>query len=284
MADVAIIDRDRADRLGEGPLWSAREDALYWVDILDHRINRLSLTDNSVESFQQLDYAAWIIEREAGGFVAGVGLDIVRLDLPSNAHTVIGSVDRGIAGNRLNDAKADAQGRIWAGTMPASCDRPSGAFHRIDPDGRIAAVDAPYTIANGPAIDPTGRWLLHTDTALGTIFRFDINDDGSLSERRPFIVFEPEWGNPDGMTFDAEGGLWVACWGAGCVTRFTPEGRRERSIALPASQITSCTFAGPDLDRMFVTSAADGVDEEHGGALFEVDPGCRGRAPMMYRG
>lgn len=282
--DVRVIARERRDRLGEGPLWSARENALYWVDILDRRINRLSLADDRIQSFQQPDYAAWIIERERGGFVAGIGLDIVKLDLPSNRREPIGSVDRGIAGNRLNDAKADAQGRIWAGTMPVSCDRPSGAFYRIDPDGIIVHADGPYTIANGPAIDAQGRFLLHTDTALATIFRFDIRDDGSLGTRQPFIEFEESWGNPDGMTFDADGCLWVACWGAGCVTRFTPDGARERSIALPASQITSCTFAGEGLDRMFVTSAAEGVDEPHGGALFEIDPGCRGRVPEMYRG
>lgn len=284
MVQVDVVERDHADRLGEGPLWSARENALYWVDILDRRVQRLSLDDRSVESFEQPDHAAWIIEREQGGFVAGIGLDVVELSLPSNTRRIVGSVDEGVAGNRLNDAKADRLGRIWAGTIPVSCDRPTGSFYRVDTDGEIATVDSPYTIANGPAIDPDGEYLLHTDTALGTIFRFDIRDDGSLGPRRPFIRFEPEWGNPDGMTFDAEGALWVACWGAGCVTRFTPDGIRDRSIALPASQITSCTFAGPGLDRMFVTSAADGVDEPLGGALFEIDPGCRGRAPMMYRG
>ena len=284
MADVRVIERDRRDRLGEGPLWSARDNALYWVDILDRRVNRLSVDDGTVESFVQPDYAAWIIERERGGFVAGIGLDVVRLDLPSNDRVIIGSVDNGIAGNRLNDAKADHLGRVWAGTMPASCDRPSGAFYRIDPDGLIESVDGPYTIANGPAIDPEGRFLLHTDTALGTIFRFEIHDDGTLGARQPFVVFEREWGNPDGMTFDADGGLWVACWGASRVTRFTPDGTRDRSITLPASQITSCAFAGATLDRMFVTSASDGVDEPLGGALFEIDPGCRGRAPEKYSG
>ncbi|WP_369062323.1 SMP-30/gluconolactonase/LRE family protein [Caulobacter sp. 73W] len=284
MSEVRVIQRDCRDRLGEGPLWSARENALFWVDILEHRINRLSLANDGVISFAQPNYAAWVIERERGGFVAGIGLDIVLLDLPSNTRTTIGSVDASVVGNRLNDAKADRLGRIWAGTMPATCDRPSGAFYRIDPDHFIVHADSPYTIANGPAIDPEGRFLLHTDTALGVIFRFDINDDGSLGERRPFIIFDPQWGNPDGMTFDADGGLWVACWGASCVTRFTPDGERERSIMLPASQITSCAFAGPALDRMFVTSASDGVDEPLGGALFEVDPGCRGRRPQMYGG
>lgn len=281
MTEVRVVERERRDLLGEGPLWSARDDALYWVDILGRRINRLA--GDTVDSFEQPAYAAWIIEREQGGFVAGVGLDVVRLDLPANTREVVGSVEA-VEGNRLNDAKADAWGRIWAGSVAVGCDRPSGAFYRIDPDGAIAQVDRPYTIANGPAIEPDGRFLLHTDTALATIFRFAINDDGTLGERRPHIVFERAWGNPDGMTFDADGHLWVACWGGSCVTRFTPEGARERSIALPASQISSCTFAGPELDRMFVTSAAVDVDEPLGGALFEVDPGCRGRSAFRYRG
>lgn len=284
MPAARIIARDRSDLLGEGPLWSARENALYWVDILGQRINRLSLEDGAVTSFEQPDHAAWIIERAAGDFVAGIGLDVVRLDLPANQRKLIGSVDVGVRGNRLNDAKADATGHVWFGSMPITCDRPTGSFHRLDPDGTISRVDGPYSIANGPAIDPDCRFLLHTDTALDTIFRFDIREDGTLGERQPFIRFETEWGHPDGMTFDADGCLWVACWGAGCVTRFTPEGKRDRSITLPASQITSCTFAGPDLDRMFITSAAIDVDEPAGGVLFEVDPGCRGRPTQMYRG
>jgi sugar lactone lactonase YvrE len=284
LSDARVIHRDRRDRLGEGPLWSARENALYWVDILDRRINRLSLADDRVESFAQPDHAAWILERAQGGFVAGIGREIVRLTLPGNMRETIAAVEDGIAGNRLNDAKADRHGRIWAGTMPVTCDHPSGALYRIDPDHHVARADSPYTIANGPAIAPDGNYLLHTDTALATIFRFDIRDDGTLGARQPFIEFELAWGNPDGMTFDAEGGLWVACWGAGCVTRFTRDGRRDRAIALPASQISSCAFAGPELDRMFVTSAADGVDEPLAGCLFEVEPGCRGLAPEMFKG
>lgn len=284
MPDVRVIARDRRDRLGEGPLWSARHDALFWVDILGRRINRMTLSDEHVESFEQPHYAAWIIEREEAGFVAGIGRDIVRIDLEGDVREPIASVDPRNAANRLNDAKADAKGRIWAGTMPVTCDRPSGAFYRLDPDSTLTQVDGPYTIANGPAIDPDGRFLLHTDTARGTIFRFDIHDDGSLGDAVAFIVFEKDWGNPDGMTFDAEGGLWVACWGASRVMRFAPGGTLDRHIALPASQITSCTFAGPNLDRMFVTSASDGVTEEHGGALFEVDPGCRGLPTLKYKG
>ena len=91
-------------------------------------------------------------------------------------------------------------------------------------------------------------------------------------------------GNCGHYYVDRDGGIWIACWGGGCVSRFTPNGVRERSIALPASQISNCVFAGADLDRMYVTSAADGVDEPHAGALFEIDPGCRGVPAHRYAG
>jgi sugar lactone lactonase YvrE len=284
MPFVRIVARDRRDRLGEGPFWSARGNALYWTDILAHRLNRFSLESGGVESWQFDTYLGWAIERAQGGLAIGLGRGFARFDPETGETESIAEPEREQTGNRINDAKADPQGRIWAGTMSISCAEPTGNFYRLDPDGSATRADGPYTIANGPAIAADGSFLLHTDTALATIFRFDIRDDGSLGPRMPFIAFAPEWGKPDGMTFDAEGCLWVGCWGAGCVTRFSPEGRRERSIALPASQITSCTFAGADLDRMFVTSAGDGVDEPHGGALFEVDPGCRGLATQLYRG
>src|SRR3546814_19963283 len=100
----------------------------------------------------------------------------------------------------------------------------------------------------------------------------------------PFIVFEEDWGNPAGMTFDAEGGLWVACWGASRVTRFAPDGTPDRHIALPASQITSCTFAGPGLDRIFVTSSSTGGNAEPCGALFEVNTWCCGLSAPKCKG
>lgn len=279
---VHIVARDRADRLGEGLLWSRRDDALYWVDILGQRVNRLTLANGVVRSWTLPDTIGWLVERESGGFVAGLGRRFVALSLEPVRIDDIASPEPERAGNRFNDAKADTAGRVWAGSMPRNCQGASGAFYRLDTDGTAHRVDDGYTIANGPAIGD--GFLLHTDTALDTIFRYMVRGDGSLGERRPFIRFEPDWGHPDGMAFDAEGGLWVACWGAGCVARFDPDGRRERTIALPASQISNVAFGGPQLDRMFVTSAADGVSEPYGGALFEVDSGVRGLPPQQYLG
>jgi sugar lactone lactonase YvrE len=282
MTDVRIVPRDRRDTLGEGLLWVPGEGAVYWTDILEKRVNRLRLADDAVASWELPDVVGWLIERAGGGFVAGVGRAFAALTLDPVTVETIAAPEPERDGNRFNDAKADAAGRIFAGSMPFACDRPSGSLYRLDPDGRATRLEDGYTIPNGPAIGD--GFLLSTDTALGTVFRYPLHDDGSLGARAPFITFEPGWGNPDGMTFDADGHLWVACWGGSQVLRFDPAGRRERAIALPASQITNVAFAGERLDRLFVTSAAENVAEEHGGALFEVDPGCRGRLPYKYQG
>jgi sugar lactone lactonase YvrE len=281
--EVAIVARDRHDELGEGTFWSVREQALYWVDILGKRVNRLN-AGGKVESWEVGDHVGWVIEREKGGLVAGLGRRFVGLTLSPVAIETIADPEPALDGNRMNDAKADRFGRIWAGTMPLTADQPTGSFYRLDPDGAAARVDGPYTIPNGPAIASDGSFMFHTDTALDTIFRIDIHDDGSLGPRQPFVLFERDWGHPDGMTLDAEGGLWVACWGGSRVIRFAPDGKVDRMIALPASQISNCAFGGAQLDRLFLSSAAVGVDEPQAGSLFEIDPGTRGLAPFLYRG
>jgi xylono-1,5-lactonase len=281
-----VVARERRDLLGEGPLWSSRENALFWVDILAHKVNRLSLVNETVASWTVPEMIGWLIEREhAPGFIAGMQSGFAELTLDPLRIVALVDPEPERPQNRLNDAKADRYGRIWAGSMPVAANEPVGALYRFDPDRTVTRVDAGYTIANGPAVSTDGSVLYHTDSARGVIFRFRVDAQGALHERRTFIEFEASWGKPDGMTLDREGGLWVAHYGGARVSRFHDDGRLDRSIALPASHITNCTFAGAELERMFVTSAADGVEHEaHAGALFEVDAGVRGWAPHRFAG
>ena len=288
MSDVRIVARADRDRLGEGPLWHPPEKALYWVDILGRRVNRLSLADDRVDGWPVPEMVGWLVpRRDAPGFLAGAASGVKALTLDPFSFDAFADLPDHPEENRMNDGKADAGGRVWAGSMPIAADRPTGSLYRVDPDGAVTAVDRGYHVANGPAISPDGAWLFHTDTVLGHVYRFALGGD-RLGPRELWLEFRPEWGSPDGMTFDAEGGLWIAHWGGGRVTRFDPEGRAERAIALPASRITSMAFAGADLDRMFVTSARpdedNGTDSDgdRGGALFEVDPGVRGLAPHRF--
>ena len=267
----------RRDTLGEGITYVREDNALYWVDILGQRIHRYALAKGAYTEWATPEMIGWLLARaDAPGFIAGLKSGIHALTLSPFALTPIAAPEAHLPGNRFNDACVDPQGRIWAGTMRMDAAQADGALYRLDADFSCHRIDAPYTIANGPAISPDGRFLYHTDSAAGEVYRFARHADGTLSARAPFITFAPEWGAPDGMTIDAEGGLWIAHWGGGCVSRFTPDGARERWINLPASQITTPCFAGPDYDRLFVTSAADGVDEAYAGCVFEVDPGCMG--------
>jgi sugar lactone lactonase YvrE len=285
MPAFRVIEAAGRCRLGEGPLWSPRENALYWVDILGHAVHRLKLDNESVSTWPMPEKIGWIIERtHEPGFVAGFHSGIALLTLDPHSIRHIARPEPHLPNNRLNDAKADAAGRIWAGTMNMDTDQPSGAHYRLDPDHTVTRVDDGYFIANGPAFSPDQRFMYHTDSKRGLVYRFELTPDGRLLGRTVFLTFDAEAGSPDGMTVDEHGCLWIAHWGGARVSRFTPEAKLERSIALPASQITSCTFAGHDLDRMFVTSAAEGLNERFGGALFEVDPEVRGLPPGRFAG
>ncbi|MCG5238685.1 SMP-30/gluconolactonase/LRE family protein [Azospirillum doebereinerae] len=268
--------------LGEGPLWSPGQGAVYAVDIRGSRILRLSLADGARRDWAMEDAACWLVESADGdGFVAGLrSRRVVRLRLDGDRPAIVGELarlDPDRPGNRLNDAKADARGRLWIGSMDDAETAPTGALHRLDPDGAVARVDEGYTVANGPALSPDGRVLYHTDSAARTVYAFDVGADGGLTGKRVHIRFAEADGYPDGMTGDAEGGLWIAHWDGGRVSRFRPDGSLDRAIALPVSRVTSCVFAGPDLDRLFITTAAHGrPDEPLAGAIFECAPGVRG--------
>ena len=286
MTDIRIVPCARRDCLGEGPLWEAAGNALYWVDISGKRLNRLSLADDRIDSWPVPEMVGWLVaRRDAPGFLAGAVSGVKAVTFDPFSFSCFTELPGHPEGNRLNDAKADSAGNIWAGSMPFGGDRPDGSLYRIDPQGDVIVVDRGYYVANGPAISVDGAWLFHTDTRLGHVYRFAL-EHGRLGARELWLKFRPEWGSPDGMTFDAEGGLWIAHWGGARVTRFDPDGLAERTIALPAARITSMAFAGAGLDRMFVTSAqpdAGGADElDQGGALFEVDPGVRGLPPHRF--
>ncbi|HEX7877052.1 MAG TPA: SMP-30/gluconolactonase/LRE family protein [Sphingobium sp.] len=285
MVEWRKIDRDARDTLGEGTLWSARDNAVYWVDILAPALNRLSLADGRIDRWAMPEPLGWVAERKSGGFVAGFQSGFAQLTLDPLTITPIGDPEPDLPGNRMNDGKADADGRIWCGTMDMAEEQDSGALYRLDPDGRWTMMDSGYGVTNGPAFSPCGRWLYHSDTMRRTMYRFARTSDGGIADRQPFIQFAQEDGYPDGMTVDAEGHVWVAHWGGGRISRFTPEGKLDRAIPLPARQVTNITFAGPDLDRMFVSSAAIGLPEtEYDGAFFEVDAGVRGLPTHLFAG
>ena len=286
MAQVNAISRNSRDILGEGPIWSASRKAVFWVDIFGQRVHRLALGSGSITSWSIPERIGWIVERERReDFVAGLKSGFVLLRLDPFSIRPIGNPEPDRPQNRLNDAKTDAAGRIWCGSKDDNEQTASGALYRLDPDFTWSRHDDGYGVTNGPAFSPDGKTMYHTDSPLRTVFAFDIDERGQLSRKREFLKFESEWGCPDGMATDAEGGVWVAHWGGSRISRFHPDGRLERSIPIPATNVTSVVFAGPELDRMFVTSAAFGCEDEPlAGALFEVASEVRGHPVRPFAG
>ncbi|WP_375288480.1 SMP-30/gluconolactonase/LRE family protein [Sphingomonas sp.] len=273
------------DQLGEGTLWSAREGALYWTDILAPALNRLVLATGEVTRWPMPEPLGWVAEREGGGFIAGFRSGFAELDLEPLTIRPFLSPEPELPGNRMNDGKADAAGAIWCGTMDMAEDQDSGALYRLAPDRSLARADGGYRVPNGPAFSADGRWLYHSDTARRTVFRFARLDEARLGEREVFIRIGEDDGYPDGMTVDGEGHLWIAHWGGSRVSRFSPDGTLDRAIALPAKQCTNVAFCGEALDVLYVSSAATGLpDSEHDGALFRVEAGVTGLAPHLFGG
>ena len=286
MTQVRRILREIRDTLGEGPIWSPSRNAVLWVDIFEQRVHELSLERGVITSWPVPERIGWIVEREGrGDFVSGLKTGFVLLELCPFSIQRIGNPEPDRPQNRMNDAKTDAAGRIWAGSKDDGDEIASGALYRLDPDFKWSRQDDGYMVANGPAFSPDGKTMYHADSTLRTVYAFDINEQGEARRKRVFLRFEREWGYPDGMATDEEGGLWIAHWGGGRITRFHADGSLDRSISMPASNITSIAFAGPCLDRMFVTSAAHGCESEPlAGALFEVEAGVRGHFVRSFAG
>ena len=261
--------------LGEGPLWSARENRIYWVDIRGKILHRLDLTTGEQLAWPVPGMIGWIIERQQGGFLAGIDRSVFAIDMATGTPVLshLFDVEPDQPDNRLNDAKVDAQGRLWTGTMHMPFSQKTAALYRIDGDLSVHKLDAPYICTNGPAFNVAGTRLYHNETAEGIVYVFDLAADGGLSNKRVFATFTKAEGYPDGMTTDAQDGVWVALNNGGAIIRLNPDGSRDYTVTMPARQVTSLTFAGPGLDRLFVTTAAQppvAADDPLAGTMFEV--------------
>lgn len=282
----SVVARGETDILGEGPVWDSVRGELLWVDIVGRQLRRLDLAYGRIASIALTEPVGWVLpRRNATSFVAGFRSGFHILDVETGERQRIGNPETDRPGNRLNDAKVDPEGRIWAGSKHDLDEGATGALYRLDPSMTWRRCDDHYEVANGPTFSPDGRTMYHTDSTLRTIFAFDLHDDGTLSGKRVWRMFDEEWGYPDGMTTDADGCLWIAHWGGGRISRFAADGALMVSVPLPATNITSCAFAGERLDRLFVTSSTLGCEHEtFAGALFEMETGCIGLPAGRFAG
>jgi sugar lactone lactonase YvrE len=269
---------------GEGPVWSMRWGGLRWVDMLAGDV--LSLDhDGRVTRRHVAAVAAAVRPRREGGAVIGIERGFALED----ADGVVTALDPVWADPsvRMNEGACDPDGRFYCGSM-AYDQRPGAAtIHRLDPDRSVCVVLTGVTVSNGLDWSPDGSLAYYNDTATHRTDVFDYDPVRGLVDRRPFVDLTTEQLRPDGLTVDVEGGVWVALSNGGAVRRYTPDGRLDEVVRLPARKVTACTFGGPALDQLFVTTSREGLqpgDDPLAGALFRADVGVAGQPVREYAG
>ena len=268
--------------LGEGPFWSATENAVWFVDIFGKQIHRFEPVAGTRQSWSAPAKVSFVLPEGQGNFLAGFPGAVARFRPDTNEFQILARLEEQHPRNRLNDACIDAGGRLWFGTMDEDAQRKSGAFYRWGGEPAPVQVDCGYCISNGPAFSPDGRTFYATDTLDRVIYRFAVTDGGRLHQKVPFIQFELADGHPDGTTVDSEGCVWVAFYGGWAVRRYSPDGKLMREVKFPCANVTKVAFGGDGLKTAFVTTARDGLSSQEAleqplaGGLFAFEAGVSG--------
>ncbi|MBM6593592.1 SMP-30/gluconolactonase/LRE family protein [Microvirga pudoricolor] len=269
--------------LGEGPFWSRKDASLKWIDILAPAIHLSDPIKGSDVVVPMPEIVGAFAECSAGGLVIASQTGFSLFDPATGRKSPIGDPEADKPGNRFNDGKCDALGRFWAGTMDMAVTPGAGSLYRLDARGRIDRMETGIGISNGIGWSPDNASMYFTDSMARTIFVYDFDlENGTISRRRVFAQTPENMGVPDGLTVDAEGFVWSAQWDGWRIIRYAPDGTVDRAISVPVPRPTSCTFGGPDLSTLFITSARIRLSSQQlqeaplSGSVFAIDTGVKG--------
>lgn len=279
--DVAV----RAEAaLGEGPTWDPATGRLLWIDILGSRVHTYDPATGRRTVLRTDQHVGAVKPRAGGGLVLNLRDGIGLLDPDGTFRWLHREV---VPGRRANDAAVAPDGSLFAGTMrydEAPC---GGTLSRVAPGGRVDLLLDDVAVSNGTGWSPDGRLMYYIDSPTRRIDVFDVGAaDGRITNRRSFALIEEGAGFPDGLCVDADGCVWVALWAGGAVRRYTPGGELDRVIPLPVPLVTACTFGGPDLTDLYITTARVGLTAPPplAGSLLVVRGAGKGVAQPPFRG
>jgi sugar lactone lactonase YvrE len=295
MSALTII-ADDGNLCGEGPIWHAKTQQLYWTDCTGLKVYRYSWQSKTRECVKEGLEVNGIALDQGGGFVVTNNFGVWKWDGGTRLRMVVEQVNGSKC--RMNDCVAAPQGRLIAGSCFYSLDAnyEPGKLISIETGGTTRILDEGFHLANGLGFSPNARTLYFTDSVARQIFAYDYDlASGGVRNRRIFVTVPKTEGLPDGLTVDAEGFVWSAQWYGQRVVRYDPDGKPERHIDTPARQTSSLTFGGPDLTDIFITSAAQsepmpvmppGYDPDRGffgGPLYHINLGIQGKNEFMTR-
>jgi sugar lactone lactonase YvrE len=264
-----------AAELGEGPLWSASEQAVWFVDVKGCFIHRFHPGSGEKRSWPTPARIGFLAPTRTGFLIAGLKSGLHRFNPETGNFTLLHVVEPHAPNNRLNDGYVDSEGFLWFGSMDDNEEEPSGALYQLCETGCVTR-DPGYIVTNGPAESPDGHTLYHTDTMAGIIYAFDRTRAGTLSNKRVFVRLPAASGHPDGPIVDVEGCLWTGVFGGWGLQRYSPGGELLQTIRLPCANVTKAAFGGDDLRTLYITSAWVALDAEQrkqqplAGGLFKA--------------
>ncbi|WP_295691177.1 SMP-30/gluconolactonase/LRE family protein [uncultured Maricaulis sp.] len=285
MTQVELI-WDLKAELGEGPVWSARDRGVWFVDIKGRKLHRYSVDDGARASWDSPDQIGFALPAEDGSLICGVRGGLYRFDPATGAFSLLEAVETDRPQNRLNDGYVAPDGSLWFGSMDDSERLKTGALYRWTPDsGAVLKADG-YGVTNGPVLSPDGNTLYHHDTLQKTIETFD-HTAGEISNRRVFAVMDE--GYCDGPSMDSAGILHVGLFGGWGVARYAPDGRKLGKIEFPVSAITKAAFGDDDLKTLYCTTAwlhqtpDQRESQPLAGGLFRVRVDTAGQPQSLIR-
>lgn len=277
---------------GESPVWVPSEKALYWVDCEGSKAYRAGEGESVCKTFNASLPVTAISPRAKGGWIAATKKGLAFWDGRSGQFDLIVDPEQGNPDHRCNDCTIDRKGRLWVGTLnQKDLTAPTGSLWRLDADLSLHKIDTGFAVPNGMAFAPDDKTMYVTDMFHGKIVAYDFNlAAGTVSNRRDFALVPAEAGLPDGLITDADGFVWSAHWGGSRVTRYTPAGKIDREIRLPAANVTCMAFGGADLCDLYITTAAAFLTEDQkkeqpqAGDLFCTRLDIRGRLEFPFAG
>jgi xylono-1,5-lactonase len=276
-----------AAQLAEGPMWSANDHQLWFVDIKSSCIHSFHEKTGEKRTFNTPEYSAFIFPASDGKFICGLRSGLYKFDPMTEAFSLLTRVDAEHPNNRLNDGYVDAVGRLWFGTMDNNEVSPSGSLYRYS-RMQLKRVDSNYVITNGPTMNPVGTILYHVDSKQQIIYTFDVDAPGELSNKRELVRIEERNVFPDGPAVDANGNLWIALFGGWGVRCYSPQGTLLHTINVPVANCTKIGFGGEDLKTMYITTAWVGLSDKErkqqplAGGLFRVRVAVAGIAQNVF--
>ncbi len=278
-----ILYEIKAD-LGEGAFWNYQTQEFFWIDILKNQLHIYNPQTKKNRTIKMPSPIGTVVPDDQNSAIVALEDGIYKVDVASEEISIVSDVEKEVKGNRFNDGKCDPNGNLWVGSMHYGQSSPEAKVYKIEKDGKTTMMIDSVTISNGIVWTKDHKTMYYIDTPTSQIRAYDYNaEDATISNERVAVEVNEEDGSPDGMTIDSEDKLWVGMWNGDAVARYDPiSGKLMSKIEVPAHNVTSCAFGGPNLDLLYITTAAVDMTPEEAnakplsGALFVVKPGVKG--------